>query len=65
MPEKWTGDLIGKMHVNRVTYDDLAKEMNCTKSYVSMILSGSRSPAGAKKRLYAAYQAVIEKRKEE
>ena len=65
MPEPWTGDLVGKMHMNRVTFDDLAKEMNCTKSYVSMILNGARSPASAQDRMYAAYDRVLEKRRKE
>lgn len=65
MPEPWTGDLIGKMHVNRVTFDDLAAEMNCTKSYVSMILNGARSPAGAQDRMNAAFDRVLEKRRKE
>lgn len=27
LPEKWTGQLVGKMHCNRVTYDELAEEL--------------------------------------
>ena len=27
MPEKWTGDLVGKMHVNHVTLAELGKEL--------------------------------------
>jgi len=60
--EKWTGVLIGKMHNNDVTYDDLAAELGVTKSYISMILNGSRKPAEAKERLQAAYASVLEKR---
>lgn len=63
MPEKWTGDLVGRMHNEHVTYDDLAAEMGVTKGYISMILNGSRSPAGAKERMNGAFQAVLEKRK--
>ena len=43
MPEKWTGRLIGKMHNEKITYDELANELGVTKSYVSMILNGMRS----------------------
>lgn len=61
--EKWTGDLIGNMHVHEVTYDELAAELGITKSYVSMILNGSRTPANAKERLQEAYSRILEKRK--
>jgi transcriptional regulator with XRE-family HTH domain len=65
LPEKWTGRLIGRMHNERVTYDNLAAEMGVTKSYVSMILNGARKPEGIKDRMEAAFAAVLEKRKEE
>ena len=63
MNEKWTGVLIGKMHNERVTYQDIADELSVTKSYISMILNGSRKPKGIKQRLEDAFNSVIEKRK--
>lgn len=63
MVEKWTGRLVGRMHNERVTYDELAAEMGVGKSYVSMILNGKRKPAGSQERMEAAFNAVIEKRK--
>lgn len=63
MPEKWTGRLIGKMHNERVYYDDLADEMGVTKSYVCMILNGRRKPAGIQERMEAAFESVLKKRK--
>lgn len=63
MKEKWTGDLIGKMHVNDVTYDDLANELGISKGYISMILNGNRTPADAKERMQAALERILEKRK--
>ena len=65
MPEKWTGRLIGRMHNERVTYDDLAAELNVTKSYVSMILNSQRKPEGIQDRMEAAFNAIIQRRKEE
>lgn len=61
--EKWTGRLIGKMHNERVTYDDLASELGVGKSYVSMILNGSRKPEGIQKRMESAFASIVEKRK--
>ena len=62
MPEKWTGRLIGEMHNQNITYDDLATELGVTKSYVSMILNGARKPAGIRKRMEDAVKAIIQKR---
>lgn len=64
MPEKWTGDLIGKMHNSKVTYDEVAAEFGCTKTYVSMILNGRRKPPNARKRMEEAVAAVIRRKKE-
>ena len=63
MKEPWTGDLIGKMHTLEVTQDELAEELGITKSYVSMILNGARSPADAKERFQAALDAILMRRK--
>ena len=62
MSDKWTGRLIGKMHNERVTNDDLAKEMGVTKSYVSMILHGKRKPTGIKERMETAVVAIVDRR---
>ena len=63
MPEKWTGKLIGEMHNARVTADDLAKEIGCSKGYISMILNGRRTPVDAQAKLETAFNSIIERRK--
>lgn len=65
MVEKWTGRLVGRMHNERVTYDDLAEELGIKKAYISMILNGKRNPPGIRERIETAFNAVLEKRKEE
>lgn len=62
MPEEWTGELVGKMHNKKVTLQDLATELGCTKSYVSMILNCGRRPAGCRERLEKAFDAVVASR---
>ena len=62
MKEKWTGDLIGKMHNCDVTYDELAAELGISKSYVSMILNGARTPKDAQGRMEAALERILVKR---
>lgn len=64
MNEKWTGVLIGKMHNERVTYQEMAEELDVTKSYISMILNGSRKPKGIKERMEEAFSSILEKRKQ-
>lgn len=62
MPEKWTGRLVGKMHNERVTCDDLAAEMGVTRAYISMILHSKRKPEGIQERIEGAFDSIIEKR---
>ena len=63
MPEKWTGRLIGRLHNERITYEELANELGVTKPYVSMILNGARKPAGIRERMEAAVSAIVERKK--
>lgn len=62
-PEKWTGELLAKMHINNVTSRELAKELDVTEQYVSMLMHSHKTTKNAKQRLNAAYQAVLQKRK--
>lgn len=62
MKEAWTGSLIGRMHVEEITMEQLAKEMNCTKSYISRILNGTRNPPNARERLEAAFENILRRR---
>lgn len=64
MPEKWTGRLVGRMHNERITYEELAKEMGVTKSYISMLLNGKRNPDGIRTRMEEAVNRLIQKREQ-
>ena len=61
MPEKWTGRLIGRMHNERITYEQLANELGVNKTYISMILNGKRKPPNIQKRMEAALGAIIKR----
>ncbi len=65
LPEKWTGRLIGRMHNERITYDELAAELGVTKSYISMILNGKRSPDGIRNRMEDAVDRLIQRKRSE
>jgi hypothetical protein len=60
--EKWTGNVVGKMHINRITYDELATKLRCTKAYVSMVLNGSRHPANAEQKFNDALNELIQEK---
>lgn len=64
MPEKWTGRLIGRMHNERITYEQLANEMGVNKAYISMILNGKRKPPNIQKRMETAFEAIIKRERE-
>ena len=59
MPAKWTGDVVGKMHLHRITNKVLAEHMGISDRYVAMVLNGEREPAGAEQRFKAALDALI------
>lgn len=62
MREEWTGELVGRMHVAEVTQEELAREMNVKKPYVSMILNGKRTPKGGRERLESAFENILQRR---
>ena len=62
MPEKWTGRLVGRMHNERITYDELAAELGVTKAYISMILNGKRKPPHIRRRMETAVDQIVERR---
>lgn len=59
MIEKWTGRLVGKMHIYGITLGDVAARLGVTTPYVSMILNGARKPKNARARLEAAVDEII------
>ena len=63
MLEKWTGALIGKMHNEHITYDDVANKLGVSKAYVSMILNGTRKPSNIRKRMEGAVNSILTERK--
>ena len=64
MPEKWTGNLVGRMHNAKITQQDIADELGTTKAYVSMILNGTKTPKNARQRLEEAFQSACQKKQQ-
>jgi len=63
MPEPWTGRLIGIMHNNGITYQDVADHIGVSKSYVCMLLNSARKPPKARERLDKAVSELIAAKK--
>lgn len=47
MPAQWTADIIGQMHIHKVTGKELAEKLGYTPEYVSAVLNGKREPKNA------------------
>ncbi len=62
MPEAWTGELVKRMHLNRVSAKELAEQAGVTNAYVSMVLNGARNPKGAREKFETALDAILDKR---
>lgn len=63
MPEKWTGKLVGKMHNERVSQQDIADEVGVSRTYVCLVLNGQKRSPTAEKRFNEAFEAILKKRK--
>lgn len=62
LPKKWTGNLVGLMHNEKVSFSELAEELGVTNRYLSMVLNGHRDPAGAEEKFTAAIDRIIQRR---
>lgn len=62
MPEKWTGDLLGRMHLAGITAKELAAEAGLNDKYVSLLMNGHRNPKGAEAKLNAAFERLIQRK---
>jgi transcriptional regulator with XRE-family HTH domain len=65
MPEKWAGRLVGKMFMNRIANEDVARELGVSPAYISMILNGKSKTKGIRQRMEGAVDAIIQRRQEE
>ena len=57
--ETWIANVVGKMHVNKISNIELAKKLNVTPQYISELLNGKKSPKGAEERITAAVEEII------
>ena len=60
--EKWIGDAVAKMHINRITQSVVADKMGVTREYISNILNGVKQPANAENRIMTAIDEIIKEK---
>ena len=58
MPAQWTAEIIGKMHLHKITQKQLAAALGCTPQYVCTVLRGGREPKDAPARFQAAIDSL-------
>lgn len=57
--EQWIAEVVGRMHINKITQTELAKKLGVTNDYVWMILNGKKSPKGVEARIKSAVNELI------
>jgi len=59
MLAQWIAEIIGEMHIRKISGKQLAAELGVTPEYVSMVLNGHREPEGAEEKFRAALDRLI------
>lgn len=62
MLPKWTGDVVGTLHVNNIEIRELATKMGCAPEYLGKILNGKREPKNAEAKVKEALEELLKER---
>ena len=62
MPEEWTGEVIGIMHNNKISYKQLAEKLHWHEKYLSAVLNSKRNPSGAEQKVKTALKEILEEK---
>ena len=62
MRDIWTANLVGKLHLYDITYEELGAKLGVKKNYVGMILNGVRHPVGAQEKFENAVNEIIKEK---
>lgn len=62
MPEQWTADIIGEMHLNHITAKQLSEQLGYNPKYVSTVLNGHRNPKKAEQTFREALDKLIQQK---
>ena len=61
MPENWTGEIVGIMHINKISHQQLADTLGWHVKYLSAVLNGKRNPKKAEEKIRCALEEIISK----
>ena len=64
MLPKWTGDVVGTLHVHNIEIRELAAKMGCAPEYFVKILNGKREPKNAEAKVKEALAELVKEREE-
>ena len=59
MLDKWTGEVVGTMHIYGISFTKLANHMGISNRYLSELLNSKRKPKGCESRVRAALMELI------
>ena len=59
----WISNVVGKMHVHKITQMQLAEKVGIRRDYLNKILNGHLAPSNAKERISAAVEELIKERR--
>ena len=64
MLPKWTGDVVGTLHVHNIEIRELAAKMGYAPEYLGKILNGQREPKNAAAKAKEALAELVKEREE-
>lgn len=62
MLPKWTGDVVGTLHVHNIEIRELAAKMGYAPEYLGKILNGKREPKNAEANVKEALEELLKER---
>lgn len=57
--DKWTGEVVGTMHIYGISFTKLANQMGISNRYLSELLNSKRKPKNCEARVRAALMELI------
>lgn len=58
--EKWIAEVVGKMHIHKISQSDLADCYGCSREFINRILNGAIAPPKeAKERIEQSIDRLI------
>ena len=59
MLENWTGEVVGIMHINKISHQKLAEQVGWYVKYLSAVLNGKRNPKDAEEKVRKALSEIL------